>query len=218
MYDDKKIQSLKNSRYKVVKLTEDQKKKAEYLRSKMKLEEINGVDDDDTLCDAIELFANISVDMPLINDEKDFMKLHGVILPEDKNQRLEVLLKHTETVLPLMHEEHPDLHNMIFDMSITLGAIDSVILNCSEEEHDNRGLPEDEAHEDLLEIINYDSKEGPREIYFVSMAKYIQALLNRIRIAIQENDIQTLQAAGMRLDLLALNYDQAYRFHYFDKE
>lgn len=199
--------------------TRTDKEQAEYLSRKIEIKRKNGIDYTKELCEAIEFIfdhSDMNEELNMGENAREFMKMHSVILPEDKTRRLEILIENVEIVVPKLKYDHPDLKELIKDTYITLDAISNEIYNYSEEMFDDFDLPEDALIEKIGDLF-LSTREKPQCAYYEITTEYVLSLINKLKDAIRSGDVKTMHATGNRLSLQSLQYEQLYK-HRLTKE
>lgn len=192
------------------------KEQAEYLLQKIEMKERSGLDNTEELCEALEFIFEHSVDrdeeIDLEKCTREFMQMHNVILPEDTAQRLAILIKNVERLLPSISLKNPELKDSIKDMYITLDAIAYSIYKYKEGTFYDVELPEDKLSEGISELFLV--KEGdPCEKYYELTVRRIVALIEKLKNTIQNDDIVILKTLGVRFGFQSLQYEQLYMYH-----
>lgn len=194
--------------------TRSDKEQAEYLSRKIELKRKNCIDYTKDLCEAIGFIldhSDVNEELDMEENTREFMKMHSVILPEDKNKRLGILIDNVEKVVPKLKSDHPDLKELIKDTYITLDAISNEIYNYSEEMFEDFDLPEDALIEKIGDLF-LSTREKPQGAYYEATTEYIHSLITKLKDAIQSRDLKTMHAVGNRLGLQSLQYEQLYRY------
>jgi len=204
------MQSVKKNRYKTIKTTAMQRKESARLSVKTDLKQRSGLNTDKELSESIDLIMDVLNDCPTSDDVMDFMKIHNVVLPSDKIQRIEILINNAENVLPRLHEDNPQLEDYVLDIIITLGALGRELDNYAGTDDDCK-LPEDELIEEICLIFS--AEEKPKEDYYIKSTELVSKLINRLKQSMQNNECVIINAIGYRLALQSVQYDQLYRFY-----
>lgn len=187
------------------------KEQAEYLSNKIKMKELNGMDSTDEICDALELI--LTHDGGTCDPDaytKEFMRTHSIILPDDKDKRLEILMENIERILPGLKNDNPELNDIVRDAYITLDAVANEIWRYSDKETDDMEFPEDEL---MVQICNLLPDKGkPEESYYIAVRKHLFFLMKTLRTSIQEKSIEKMNAVGLRANLQSMQFEQLYRY------